>query len=387
MREIYFDNSATTPLSGEVINKMTEVMTLHYGNPSSVHSRGLDAERILSEARSRVISALGVKDRAEGILIFTSCGTEANNMAITGTLNSKSFRFKPRIITTDSEHPAVLAPIAEAEKNLCEVVRLSTKDGRIDTEQYTNALTPNTVLVSVMRVNNETGAIYPVEKLFELARERCPDAVTHCDAIQGFCKIGCSPKKLNADLISVSAHKIGGPKGVGALWCDKTLITKRRILPIIHGGGQESGYRSGTENIIGISGFGEAARQRAALMNSDREKIILLREQLISGLPSGAKVNTPFSDYLPNIISITLDGIKSEVMVRALSSKGIMISAGSACSARNNKVSGALVAFGHDIGSADSTVRVSLSADNSQDEVEIFLCELEKLQKTLQRKR
>jgi len=238
-----------------------------------------------------------------------------------------------------------------------------------------------------MRVNNETGAIYNVKDAFALAKEKCPDIVTHCDAIQGFTKLDCDPKKLNADLVSVSGHKIGAPKGIGALWCDGTLLTKKKITPIIFGGGQENGYRSGTENVPGIVAFGEAAWERSETQAADMAHVTSLREALLMALPMGVFVNTPKEQYLPHIISLTVPGIKSEVLVRAPSAEGIYLSAGSACSSKKLKTSTALTAFGLAPEAADSTVRVSLSHRNTVEETAIFCEALRSAMARLARKR
>jgi len=384
---IYFDNSATTPVSERAVRKALEAMTEAWGNPSSVHGKGVEAERLVTEARTRLVRALGVKNPRMGSLFFTGSGTEADNMAITGVLQAKSFRGTPRVIATDSEHPAVLNPLREAELRGVEVIRLGTQGGVIDLDELSDALTPNTVLLSLMRVNNETGAIYNVKDAFALAKEKCPDIVTHCDAIQGFTKLDCDPKKLNADLVSVSGHKIGAPKGIGALWCDGTLLTKKKITPIIFGGGQENGYRSGTENVPGIVAFGEAAWERSETQAADMAHVTSLREALLMALPMGVFVNTPKEQYLPHIISLTVPGIKSEVLVRALSAEGIYLSAGSACSSKKLKTSTALTAFGLAPEAADSTVRVSLSHRNTVEETAIFCEALRSAMARLARKR
>lgn len=388
MHNIYFDNSATTAVLPSAAKIAYETMTENYGNPSSVHGAGVKASEVLSSARSVLLSSFGIKGRGEYSVFFAGSGTEADNMAISGTLFSKNFRFSgpPRIITTDSEHPAVLNPIAEAEKKGFEVIRLKTVHGVIDMAELENALSKNTVLVSVMLVNNETGAVYDVKRIFSKVKEKCPDAVTHCDAIQAYMKIPCDIK-LGCDLISVSGHKIGAPKGIGALLCHNSLITKKRITPVIFGGGQEGGLRSGTENMPAIAAFAEAVRVKSASVKEDYERVRALREYLISHLPDGTAVNTPSGEYLPHIISIRYDGIKSEVLVRALSSCGIYISAGSACSSKKLKTSTALTAFGHTPNEADSTVRVSISALNTEDECRIFCTELGDILTRLARKR
>lgn len=372
MTDIYFDNSATTAVLEGAAKKAYEVMTGDYGNPSSVHGMGSRAGAILSSSRQTIASSLGIRGRGRHSVFFTGSGTEADNLAISGTLYSKSFRFKPRIVTTDSEHPAVLNPISEAEGRGFEVIRLSTKGGVLDFDEVKAALTPETVLVSSMLVNNETGAVYDVKRLFSMAKASCPNAVTHCDAIQGYMKISCDVGRLGCDLLSVSAHKIGAPKGVGALVCDNSLITQKRLSPIVFGGGQEEGIRSGTENLPGIAAFAEAVSIVKGSSSSNYEYVRSLREKLISLLPPEAAVNTPAGEYLPHIISLTVSGIKSEVLVRALSSEGIYISAGSACSSKKLKTSPVLTAFGLSPDQADSTVRISLSNGNTEEECRIF---------------
>lgn len=384
---IYFDNSATTRVSERAARAAYEAMTEGWGNPSSVHGKGIDAEKRLTESRNRLSRALGVKNPHSHTLIFTGSGTESDNLAISGTLCSKKFRFRPRIVTTDSEHPAVLNPIREAEEKGFEVVYLSTKNGVIDEEELLAALTPETVLVSVMRVNNETGAIYDVGHIFSLAKQRCPEVVTHCDAVQAFLKMPIDTTRLGADLVTVSGHKIGAPKGVGALLCENSLLVKKRLRPIVFGGGQEGGYRSGTENVPGIVAFGEAVAERTERAAEEIERVKVLREWLLSVLPDGVTVNLPSGEYLPHIISLAVEGIKSEVLVRALSAEGIYLSAGSACSSKKLKTSSVLTAFGLSPDRADSTVRVSLCHENTEKECEMLAEALQRALSRLTRKR
>lgn len=386
MHNIYFDNSATTRVYPDAAKAAFDEMTESFGNPSSVHTLGVEASKRLEKYRADIISSLGVRVRGNYSLFFTASGTEADNMAISGVIYSKKHRFTPRIITTDSEHPAVLNPILEAERRGFEVVRLSTVGGIIDENELRLALTPNTVLVSIMRVNNETGAVYDIGRLFSIVKDLCPDAITHCDAIQGYMKINCDPSKLNADLVSISGHKVGAPKGIGALVCHNSLITKKTITPIIFGGGQESTYRSGTENMPAIAAMSEAVRIKKGSAVADKEKVMAVREAIVSSLPDGVTVNIPKGEYLPNIISLTADGVKSEVLVRALSSEGIFVSAGSACSSKKLKTSTALTAFGLAPDVADSTFRVSISGENTVDEASVFCSVLGEILKRLAKK-
>lgn len=387
MNDIYFDNSATTRVLKSAADAAYKIMTEEYGNPSSVHGKGVTATNILTEARNAVLSSLGVRPRGSYTVFFTGSGTESDNMAVSGVLSAKNYRFKPRIITTDSEHPAVLSPIAEAEKNGFDVVRLSTRGGVIDMSELISALTPETVLVSVMLVNNETGALYDAKSIFSEVKRLCPNALTHCDAIQAYMKLPINISKLGCDLMTVSAHKIGAPKGVGALICENSLLTKKQLSPVIFGGGQEQGLRSGTENLPGIAAFSVAISEHKDKINENYERVSALREKLVSLLPEGVTVNVPQGEYLPHIISLTADGIKSEVLVRALSSEGIYISAGSACSSKKLKTSTVLTAFGHTPDKADSTVRVSLSSHNTEEEIAIFANALNETLNKLVRKR
>ena len=386
MHNIYFDNSATTRVYPDAAKAAFDEMTESFGNPSSVHTLGVEASKRLEKYRADIISSLGVRVRGNYSLFFTASGTEADNMAISGVIYSKKHRFTPRIITTDSEHPAVLNPILEAERRGFEVIKLSTVGGIINENELRSALTPNTVLVSIMRVNNETGAVYDIGRLFSIVKDICPDAITHCDAIQGYMKINCDPSKLNADLVSISGHKVGAPKGIGALVCHNSLITKKIITPIIFGGGQESTYRSGTENMPAIAAFSEAVRIKKESAAADKEKVMAVRETMVSSLPDGVTINIPKGEYLPNIISLTADGVKSEVLVRALSSEGIFVSAGSACSSKKLKTSTALTAFGLAPDVADSTFRVSLSGENTIEEASVFCSVLGEVLKRLAKK-
>ena len=373
---IYFDNSATTEIGRVAKDKMIEAMEA-YGNPSSRHKMGLSAREIVDEARNSVGFALGVQRPLAENLIFTASGSEANNTAILGSLYAKEKRRFNKVITTDSEHPSVENVMRKIEKDGFEVVRLSTKGGAIDEEELSAALDSNVALVSLMMVNNETGACYDVKKLFSIVKRRCPDAVTHCDAVQGFLKIPFTAKALGADLISISAHKIHGPKGVGALYISPEIIKMKKIVPYIIGGGQEGGYRSGTENVVGIAGFGAAAMTGRADFAKNSAKMTALRDLCEQkAILAGARPNIPTGGRAPHVLSLTLPSIKSETMLNFLSAKGICISAGSACSSHSRNISSALVGFGVSEADADCTVRVSFSEYNNEDEVEEFCAAL-----------
>jgi len=377
MKEIYFDNSATTKPSGAVIAKMSEAFE-SWGNPSSMHSKGLSAEKLVNEARGNILAALSVSAREASSLIFCGSGTEANNLALFGTAHAKARNRGGRIIVTNSEHPSVLEPAKRLAEEGFDVKYLSTSGGKIDIGEFASLMTKDTFLVSVMTVNNETGALYDIKSIFAAAKKVNPGVVTHTDFVQGFGKIKTSPITLGADLVTVSAHKINGPKGIGALYASKEVLRASKLVPYICGGGQENGMRSGTENVIGICGFGEAAKQRI-----DSEKISDIREYIINNIPEGTKANIPEKSFAPHIISITLSNIKSETMLHYLSSKGIFVSSGSACSSHHGGVSHVLTAFGLEKREADTTIRVSLGSENTVEEAREFVKALDEGMKNL----
>ena len=358
---IYLDNSATTPLTPSVKESMLLAMET-FGNPSSLHALGLSAEKTITASRDAIFSALNIRNKAAYQLFFTASGSEANNQILFGTARAKNFRFTPRIITTDSEHPSVLEPLAVLQNSGVEVVKLSTKGGKISLDEVRDAVNERAILISVMAVNNETGAIYDLKSIFSLAKRINPQIITHTDCVQGFMKIPFSPETVMADAVSLSAHKIHGPKGVGALLLAKSLITAKRVTPLIYGGGQESGMRSGTENVIGIAGFGAAAKEASANLAAFREHSLALREAFLAALPDTVKVNTP-DRFAPHIISITLPRLRSETLLHRLSSEGIFVSSGSACASNKKGSNYVLPAFGLSADDADSTLRISLSHD------------------------
>ena len=366
---IYLDNCATTALCSATKQKITEMLDV-YGNPSSRHTLGLEAKKQIEQARENIALSLGLKKSEAQRVIFTSCGTEANNLAILGSIYSKDKRRGNKIITTDSEHPSVENIMQRLERDGFEVVRISTRGGVFDFETFEEKIDSGVLLVSVMMVNNETGAVYDVQKIFSAAKRKNPDVVTHCDAVQGYLKVPFSPQKLGADLLSISAHKIHGPKGVGALYVSPEIIKTKKIIPYMIGGGQESSLRSGTENVLGISGFSEAARVGFENFSQNREKMLSLRALAESELiRAGADINTPVGERAPHIISVRLPSIKSETMLNFLSAKGICVSAGSACSSHSRHISSALIGFGLTKEQADSTIRVSLCEYNTEEEI------------------
>ncbi len=366
---IYLDHSATTPLSPVSVAAMQEAMET-FGNPSSLHAVGQAAHALITRARGQVAGALGVKNPRPGELIFTASGTEANAMAIWGTVYAKARRHARRIITTDCEHPSVEEMMGRMESEGLDVVRIPTKQGVLDVECALHALEIPTLLVSLMMVNNETGASFDVARVFAAAKGKDPATVTHCDAVQGFMKIPFTPAGIHADLVTVSGHKIHGPKGVGALYVNPDITKTKRLIPLVPGGGQEFGMRSGTENVIGICGFGAAAAEGMTHRAAHIAHMSTLRDELETGLSSmDVSLNRPTGARAPHIVSLTLPGIKSQTMLNFLSGKGICVSSGSACSSHVQKVSASLSAFGLKAHEADCTLRVSLSACNTSEDV------------------
>ncbi len=374
---IYLDNSATTPLCSAAKEKINEAMEC-FGNPSSLHSIGFDAERLREEARSSVMKALGVRKFSGDKLIFTSGGTEANNLAIFGTALAKPTNRGKKIITTDSEHPSILTPVQTLEKEGYKVVYLPTKNGKVDINDARKAIDEDTFLISIMSVNNETGAIYDIKEIFSLAKRINPKITTHTDCVQGFLKIPFTPASVNADLVSISSHKIHGPKGCGALYISAETVKNKRIVPFIRGGGQEENFRSGTENMLGICGFGGAAEYGFSHLKENREKMTENRNYLKNELDGIAYINEPIKPA-PHILNITLPSIRSETMLHYLSKEGIYVSSGSACSSNHAKTaSHVLLGFGLDTHLAESSIRVSLSENNTRNELDKFVYHLKK---------
>ena len=383
MRDIYFDNSATTALSEGVKRAMTEAMEV-YGNPSSLHSSGLAAEKMMREARKSIGEALGLRSFRDGQLVFTSCGSEANNLALLGSALAKERRTANKIITTDSEHPSVENTLRQLEAKGFDVVRIPTAGGVLDMERLKDEA-EGVFLASIMMVNNETGAVYDVENAFKTIKAKSPDAICHCDAVQGFMKRPFSAGTLNADLITLSAHKIHGPKGVGALYIDPDMLKKKKIVPYIHGGGQEFGLRSGTENTIGIVGFGQAVKESFASLEKSISHMSELRRYIAENLPDEIRINEPRGERAPHILNITLPRIKSETMLHYLSAKGIFVSSGSACSSHSGTPSSSLVAFGLTPKEADCSLRISLCSENTREQADALCVTLGEGLKTLVR--
>ena len=374
-RQIYLDNAATTKMRPEAMAEYVRVSESVWGNPSSLHSFGNEAEHVLTAAKQTVLNTLGARD-AE--IVFTASGTEANNLAILGhALSKERYRSGAKIITTEGEHASVSSPFEELRKQGFKTYALSTKGGAIDLAELERELTRDVILVSVMMVNNETGAVYNIPAVKRLMATKCPEALLHVDATQGYMKIPFTKAGIGADLITVSSHKIGGPKGVGALIIDKDVIKKRGLAPVVYGGGQGIGLRSGTENVAGVAAFAEAARLAHSELKESIAKMSALRDRLVERLANDDRLceisPTLPKSHAPHILNVTLPQIKSETMLHYLSSEGIFVSSGSACSSNGGHISSALTSYGRSEAEADSSIRISFSKDNTEEDVDALV--------------
>lgn len=367
---IYLDNSATTKPCLEAVVAMTNALTEGWGNPSALYGFGIEANDALRSARYKVASALGAEP---GRVFFTSGGTEADNWAIFGSIRRMGKRGK-HIITTAIEHPAVLNCFKQLQSDGFDVTYLPPDPmGSISLDSLKDALRKDTILVSIMMVNNETGAVMPIEKMAKLTHRICPDAIFHTDAVQGFLKVPFQAKTLGADLISISSHKIHGPKGAGALYISPKL---KAFPPLLQGGGQESGFRSGTEATPAILGFAAACEVCNATLNEDisREKSLL--DGLIYKLCklNGVKING--AHEAPHILSLSIPGLPTQNSINILQDAGICVSAGSAC-AKGHR-SPVLVAMGVAPEVIDGAFRVSISRDTTEEELNLLYNVIEK---------
>ena len=362
----YLDNSATTKVSENVVNLMVKVMSDDYGNPSSLHMKGVEAEKYIKESKDIIAKLLKV-DAKE--IIYTSGGTESNNFAIIGAAFANK-RSGNRIITSSIEHPSVLATMKYLEDNGFEVIYLPVDNkGVVDMEALKEAMTEDTILVSIMHVNNEIGAIEPVEEISKYIKSVNKEVVFHVDAIQSFGKLIIHPRKMGIDLLSVSGHKIHGPKGIGFLYAS----SKVKLKPIIFGGGQQKGMRSGTENVPGIAGIGLAAKEAYENFEEKISKMTSLKDYFIDRVTAldNVMVNSCKGvEGAPHVISVSFIGVRSEVMLHSLEDKNVYISSGSACSSNKPSVSATLKGIGLKPEQIDSTVRFSLSYDTTKEELD-----------------
>ncbi len=365
MNGIYLDNAATTRVFDAVQQLMMETMREQYGNPSSLHTKGVEAERYVRQARERIARTLKVSEKE---IVFTSGGTESNNMALIGGAMANR-RAGKRILTTAIEHASVSNPVRFLEEEGFDVVRLPVDgDGIVSMEALREAMTPDTIVVSVMYVNNEIGSVQPVEEISRIIKAVNPRVLFHVDAIQAYGKYEIRPKKMGIDLLSVSGHKIHGPKGVGFLY----LAERAKVRPLLLGGGQQQGRRSGTENVPGIAGLGLAAEMVYENVREKAEQMAAMKAQFVQGVEAipGTKINGKTGrDSAPHIVSVSFEGIRSEVLLHALEAKGIYVSAGSACSSNKSTVSATLKAIGLPGSLLDSTLRFSFGAFTTAQEI------------------
>ena len=367
--EVYLDNSATTRCLPNVAALMTKIMCEDYGNPSSMHRKGVESEQYIRHAKEIIARTLKVQEKE---ILFTSGGTESDNLALIGTAFA-NFRSGNHIITTRIEHPAILQTCAYLETQGFEVTYLPVdSNGVISLLDLEKAMTSQTILVSIMHTNNEIGSVQPIGEAGALIKRINPNTVFHVDAVQGFGKFRIYPKKMNIDLLSVSAHKIHGPKGVGFLYMNE----KVKVKPIMHGGGQQKGMRSGTDNVPGIAGMALAVEEIYKDFDEKTEYLYAIKDRFIEGLErlEDVKVNgLTGRDSAPHVVSVSIGGIRSEVMLHALEDRGVYVSAGSACASNKPATSATLKAIGVEKQYLDSTLRFSFSVLTTEEEVDYTL--------------
>lgn len=370
--QVYLDNSATTRCFDEVVDFMSDIMRNAYGNPSSMHNAGIEAENYIRYAKEVFARTLKVSEKE---ILFTSGGTESDNMALVGCAMANK-RSGNHIITTKIEHPAILETVKFLEKQGFEITYLDVnKYGKVEIETLKSALKDETILVSIMQVNNEIGSLMDIAEYAKVIKGFKPSILFHVDAVQSFGKVRINPKKMKVDLLSISGHKIHGPKGVGVLYIDE----KVKILPIIFGGGQQKGLRSGTENVPGIAGIAKATEIIYSDFDEKIEKLYELKEFFvnelqkiddvtINGIPAeGVKTTAP------HVVSASFKGVRAEVLLHSLESKGIYVSSGSACASNKPATSATLLAINVDKNLLDSTIRFSFCVDTTKEELEYTL--------------
>lgn len=361
--EIYLDNSSTTRPYQSVCDKVADVMRNNYGNPSSLHRLGIAAEKEIKEATSGIADALGVRTDE---IFYTSGGTESNNLAIRGVCAASRHK---KIVSTPIEHPATLNTLYSLEEQGYTVEFAPVdSDGKVILSEFEELITPDTALVTAMLVNNEIGTVEPIAKMSKIVRKKAPDAYFHVDAVQGFCKVPCKPSELGIDLMSISGHKIHGPKGTGVLYIKKGT----HLDPILFGGGQQKGIRPGTENVPGIAGLGVAVKKchtnSKTSMEHMRKVLNRLKQKLVENIDN-IRINTP-QDCAPHILNVSFGGVRSEVLLHSLENEGIYVSSGSACSSHKKEPSYVLTAIGVDRAMIDGSIRFSLCEFNTEEEAD-----------------
>lgn len=382
--ECYLDNAATTRALPEVCELVTKVMYEDYGNPSSLHRKGMEGENYVRHAAAQIAKTLKCAPKN---IIFTSGGTESNNMALMGSAFANKRRGR-HIVTTCFEHSSVHETLIYLEQQGFEVTYLPVdRLGHVSLDVLRDAIREDTILVSVMMVNNEVGAILDVQEISRAVKACHSDIIFHVDAIQAYGKMAIMPKKWGIDLLSVSGHKIHGPKGTGFLY----IADNVKMHPHIHGGGQQRGLRSGTENVPGIAGLGLAAEKMYANLEErrellyDRKRYLLERLGEMSEVTVNACLPPEIGQTAPHIVSISIAGVRSEVLVHALEDKGIYVSSGSACSSHHPGISGTLKAIGVDDSLLDSTIRVSFSFETTREEIDYTIEQLKEIAPVLAR--
>lgn len=367
--EAYLDNSATTQCSQAAADLMMQLLRVDYGNPSSLHNRGMDAENYVKEARRKIAATLKVQEKE---IYFTSGGTESNNLAIIGSAMANK-RSGMHVITTAVEHPSVANPFAYLEEQGFSVTYLPVDTyGVVSLTDLKDAVCSDTILVSMMHVNNEIGAVEPIEEAARLIKQQNPNCLFHVDAIQSYGKFRIFPKRMGIDLMSVSGHKIHGPKGSGFLF----VREKVKVKPIVLGGGQELGMRSGTENVPAIAGLAKAIEIVYSNLDREVEELYRIKEAFVEGvkqIPDVFVNGHSGRDGAPHVVSVSFQGVRSEVLLHALEDKGVYVSAGSACSAHKPQPSATLQAMGIDKELLGSTIRFSFSAFTTMDEISYTL--------------
>ena len=381
--EAYFDNSATTRVFDCVKDAVVNAMTVDYGNAAARHMKGVEAERLIKEARAEIAKSLKVQEKE---ILFTSGGTESNNTALIGAAFANQ-RAGKHLITTGVEHASIYNTMEFLREQGFEITYLPVDSyGCISLEELAQAVREDTILVSVMYVNNEIGAVEPVEEISKVIKAKNPKTLFHVDAIQAYGKYVIRPKKQGIDLLSVSGHKIHGPKGVGFLYIDE----KAKVRPLLFGGGQQKGMRSGTENVPGCAGLGAAVREVYRDHEAKIEKLYQIRERLIAGLKElpGVTINGHEGrENAPQLVSASFEGVRSEVLLHALEDRGVYVSSGSACSVNHPGVSGTLKGIGVKKELLDSTIRFSFGLFNEPEEADYCLEVLRELLPVLRRYR
>ena len=373
--QAYLDNSATTRCSERAKDLMVKVLMEDYGNPSSLHTMGVVAERYIKEAKERIAKTLKADEKE---ILFTSGGTESNNMALIGTALANK-RAGNHIITTSIEHASVLSPLAYLEEQGFRVTYLMVdENGQISLDELRDAVCEDTILVSMMMVNNEIGAVEPIAEAAKIVKEKNPNTIIHVDAIQAYGKYLICPKKLGIDLLSVSGHKIHAPKGTGFLY----IKDKTKIKPIIYGGGQQKGMRSGTENVPGAAALGEAAMEIYENFDEKIAHMYALKKHFIEEVTKieGVTINGKTGeDSAPQIVSVTIQGVRSEVMLHSLEEKEIYVSAGSACSSNKPAPSKTLQGIGLKKADLEGTIRFSFCVNTTEAEIDYAIEQLKEI--------